>query len=93
MIRHTATLARLKLSEKDLASLVKKTEAVLAYVEQLKELDTTSVEPTAHAGEAGHPSAELRDDTITPSELAQDILDQAPHHFNHHIEVPKVIDS
>jgi aspartyl-tRNA(Asn)/glutamyl-tRNA(Gln) amidotransferase subunit C len=43
-----ARLARLELSEPDLVRMQQQLSAVLAYVDQLNQLDTDGVEPLAH---------------------------------------------
>ena len=46
-IDHIAKLARLELTEAELKKYGSQLSAVLNYVDQLKEVDTTDVEPTA----------------------------------------------
>lgn len=46
-IEHIANLARLELSEEELAKYGAQLSAVLGYIEQLQEVDTAGVEPTA----------------------------------------------
>lgn len=48
-ISHVATLARLGLSEQAKEKLTKEFAAIVSYVELLKEVDVTGIEPTAHA--------------------------------------------
>jgi aspartyl-tRNA(Asn)/glutamyl-tRNA(Gln) amidotransferase subunit C len=48
-VRYTAQLARLNLSEEEIAKFQSQLSQVLEYVEKLKEVDVTDVEPTAHA--------------------------------------------
>jgi len=47
-VRYTAQLARLNLSEDEIAKFQSQISQVLNYVEKLKEVDVTGVEPTAH---------------------------------------------
>lgn len=44
-----AHLARLDLTEAELATMTRQLNAIVTYVDQLQELDTTGVEPMAHA--------------------------------------------
>ena len=46
-IKHIARLARLELEEKEIPKLEKDLEEILGFVEQLKEVDTANVKPTA----------------------------------------------
>ena len=47
-VRWIAHLARLDLSEAELATLTPELSAILAYVNQLQEVNTDGVEPLAH---------------------------------------------
>lgn len=46
-IIHLAELSRLKLNEEEISKLGKDLDAILSYIEQLNEVDTKKVEPTA----------------------------------------------
>ncbi len=46
-VEHIAKLARISLSEEQKETMTKELGAILTYVEKLKEVDTTGVEPTA----------------------------------------------
>jgi len=48
-VEHVAHLARLNLSEDDLAKMTVQLDEILNYVAKLEELDTTDIEPTTHA--------------------------------------------
>lgn len=50
-VEKVALLARLRLSDNELASMTQQLSQVLGYIEQLEELDTTDVEPMVHAVE------------------------------------------
>ena len=50
-VRNVATLARLDLSDSEVASLAKDMNQILSYVAKLSELDTDNVEPTSHVVE------------------------------------------
>lgn len=47
-VEKVAHLARLALSESEMVQMSQQLSAILDYVEQLRELDTTNVEPMAH---------------------------------------------
>ena len=47
-VKKVAALARIGVEEKDLEKLSKDLSGVLDWIDQLKELDVTDVEPTAH---------------------------------------------
>lgn len=46
-VEHIARLARIRLTEEQKEKMTKELGAILTYVEKLKEVDTTGVEPTA----------------------------------------------
>jgi len=46
-IEHVAKLARLELTEEEINKYGEQLSAVLSYIDQLSEVDTTGVEPTA----------------------------------------------
>lgn len=48
-VEHVAHLARLNLSEDDLATMTVQLDEILSYVAKLEELDTGGIEPTTHA--------------------------------------------
>jgi aspartyl-tRNA(Asn)/glutamyl-tRNA(Gln) amidotransferase subunit C len=48
-VRYTAALARLHLSEEEIATFQGQLDHIIQYVEKLKQVDVSGVEPTAHA--------------------------------------------
>ena len=48
-VRWVAHLARLQLTDAELATMTRQLSAIVEYVDQLKQVDTTGVEPLAHA--------------------------------------------
>lgn len=46
-IEHVAKLARLELTEEEIEKYGAQLSGVLSYIDQLKEVDTTGIEPTA----------------------------------------------
>jgi aspartyl-tRNA(Asn)/glutamyl-tRNA(Gln) amidotransferase subunit C len=48
-VRYTADLVRLRLDDDEISALQPQLDHVLAYIEQLKEVDVEGIEPTAHA--------------------------------------------
>ncbi len=61
---------------------------IVEYVAQLSELDTTDVEPMAHAIELQNV---FRDDAVRPSLDRADALGVAPHHDGQCYLVPAVL--
>jgi len=91
-IEKVAQLAHLELSEEELKTLGPQIAEIVAYVEQLNELDTANVEP-AFGGLT--PEGE-RTDTSRPDEIAGSLgqkvaLAEAPDPAYGHFRVPKVL--
>ncbi len=88
-VRHVALLARLELSDAEQERLRADMDEMLAYVEKLSELDTSSVEPTTQVGEAGAPR---RRDEVTNRPAASEMLSNAPSVERGYFKVPKIIE-
>jgi len=61
-VEHIAHLARLQMSERDLPDVTAKLSAILAFVDQLKQVETQGITPMAHPLEV---TQRLRDDAVT----------------------------
>jgi len=48
-VEHIAKLARLGLTEEEITKFQRELSAILDYIEKLKEVDVTGVEPTSHS--------------------------------------------
>ncbi|HYR57310.1 MAG TPA: Asp-tRNA(Asn)/Glu-tRNA(Gln) amidotransferase subunit GatC [Chthoniobacteraceae bacterium] len=88
-VRYTAQLARLNLSEDEVAKFQAQLTQVLEYVEKLKRVDVSGVEPTAHATEVFNV---FRADETRPWFTPEEALANAPRHANQLFIVPKVIE-
>ncbi len=89
IVRHVATLARLKLTESEVAQFAEQLSDILKYVEQLNELDTRDVEPTAHPLPV---SNVFREDTVQTPWPAEVALANAPERHGEFFKVPKVLE-
>lgn len=87
-INRIAALAQLALTDEEVAQLVSQLDAIIGYVDKLDELDTTGVEPTAHAFPVTQP---LRDDVPAPSLSVDQALDNAPERDESTFVVPRVV--
>jgi aspartyl-tRNA(Asn)/glutamyl-tRNA(Gln) amidotransferase subunit C len=74
-VEHIATLARLELTEAEIERLQSELSQILEYVDQLNELDTTQVLPTAHVVAR---EDVLREDVSRPSLPTEEVLANAP---------------
>jgi aspartyl-tRNA(Asn)/glutamyl-tRNA(Gln) amidotransferase subunit C len=88
-VRYTAQLARLNLSEEEIAKFQAQLGQVLEYVEKLKAIDVSGVEPTAHAFAVHNV---FRNDESRASLSSQEALANAPRAVNGLFVVPKVIE-
>jgi aspartyl-tRNA(Asn)/glutamyl-tRNA(Gln) amidotransferase subunit C len=91
-IEKVAQLAHLELGDEELKTFGPQLAEIVAYVEQLNELDTTNVEPAIGGLTlAGETTETLRPDEIFGS-LGQKIaLSEAPDPAEGHFRVPKVL--
>jgi aspartyl-tRNA(Asn)/glutamyl-tRNA(Gln) amidotransferase subunit C len=74
-VARIATLARIKVPDRDLDKMVGELQHILAWVEQLNEVNTAGVEPMASAVEVTLP---MREDVVTDGGYAEKILANAP---------------
>ncbi|MBM4448658.1 MAG: Asp-tRNA(Asn)/Glu-tRNA(Gln) amidotransferase subunit GatC [Chloroflexi bacterium] len=74
-VLHIARLARLGLTEEDVAKFGEQLSNILENFEILKQVDTTDVPPTAQSIALQNV---MRDDEVTPSLAPEDILANAP---------------
>lgn len=74
-VARIARLARLKVPEEELAPLAGELSGILAWIEQLNEVDTTNVEPLASVSDVTLP---LRADKVTDGGIAEKVLANAP---------------
>ena len=88
-IKYVAHLARLSLTPEEEKKLGDQLDGILGYIEKLKELDVTGVEPTAHAVPMVNVS---RADEIRPSLPHDDALRNAPKQANGLFIVPKIVE-
>ena len=89
LVRHVARLARLQLSSGEEERFAAQLGHVLEYIERLKEVDVSGVEPLTFAGEAGLP---LREDEPRPGLPREKVLAQAPQHDGEAFLVPRIIE-
>ena len=91
-IEKIAQLAHLEITPEELRTFAPQMAEIVAYVEQLNELDTSQVEPsTGGLTPEGARTDSARDDAARPSLGQQLALDQAPDPSHGHFRVPKVL--
>lgn len=74
-VLHIAHLARVALSDAEVAKFQEQLSEILAHFETLKALDTEGVEPTSHPLPL---ESVMRSDDVRPSLSREDVLANAP---------------
>jgi aspartyl-tRNA(Asn)/glutamyl-tRNA(Gln) amidotransferase subunit C len=91
-IRKIAKLAHLEISEEEVELYTPQMASIVAYVEQLNELDTGDVEPMVGGlTSEGEANETARDDVRIASFTQDAALAQAPSAVAGHFRVPKVL--
>jgi aspartyl-tRNA(Asn)/glutamyl-tRNA(Gln) amidotransferase subunit C len=88
-VEYIAELARLELSESEIESFSHQLATTLTYIEQLNQVDTDQVEPTAFLAPEHDP---LRDDVAQPSLPSEQALRNGPKVTRGCFAIPKVIE-
>jgi aspartyl-tRNA(Asn)/glutamyl-tRNA(Gln) amidotransferase subunit C len=87
-VRHVAKLARLKCTNGEIERFTGQLGAILEYVEQLAEVDTTEVEPLAHCLPVANV---LREDEPTGGLTCDEALANAPQRDDDFFAVPRIL--
>jgi aspartyl-tRNA(Asn)/glutamyl-tRNA(Gln) amidotransferase subunit C len=87
--RRIARLARIAVKDDEVAHLQGEINAVLAFVEQLSEVNVDGVEPMTSVTPM---QMRKRSDVINDGEIADDIVANAPVTADHFFLVPKVVE-
>jgi aspartyl-tRNA(Asn)/glutamyl-tRNA(Gln) amidotransferase subunit C len=88
-VRKVARLARLELSDEDLATMAPQLTAILSYFDLLNQLNTDGVEPLAHPLPVQNV---FRPDELRPSLPVDEALANAPARSGDFFAVPAVLD-
>ena len=93
LIDHLCFLSRISLSPDEKKSLKDDLAKILAYVDTVKQVDVTGIEPLVHSGGASTPADIFRADQASRGSLPPDKAPQnAPKRRANFFEVPRVID-
>jgi aspartyl-tRNA(Asn)/glutamyl-tRNA(Gln) amidotransferase subunit C len=88
-VKYVAQLARIALTPEEEKKLGSQLGNILGYIEKLRELDVSNIEPTAHAV----PMVNItRADETQPSLSQFESLRNAPRHTNGLFIVPKIVE-
>jgi aspartyl-tRNA(Asn)/glutamyl-tRNA(Gln) amidotransferase subunit C len=88
-VRRIAHLARIAVAEDEVEHLKGELNAILAFVEQLSEVNVDGVEPMTSVTPM---EMKKRKDAITDGGIADDIVRNAPATEGHFFLVPKVVE-
>lgn len=88
-VRYIANLARLNLKEEEIDRYRHDMNRILGYMEQLNQVDTTTVAPLEHVYE---PTTAYRPDVAETPLPHADVLKNAPDADSDYFRVPRVIE-
>jgi aspartyl-tRNA(Asn)/glutamyl-tRNA(Gln) amidotransferase subunit C len=88
-VRRIAHLARIAVADDEIDHLKSELNAMLAFVEQLSEVDVTGVEPMTSVTPM---AMKKRMDEVTDGGIAEDIVRNAPATEDNFFLVPKVVE-
>lgn len=92
-VLYVAELAHLELTPEEVEKFREQLDGILTYIDKLKELDVSHVEPMAQILEShSSPEGTLRADVAHRSDVSKQILEQAPEAKAPYFRVPKVIE-
>jgi len=88
LIDHLANLAKLEFSEKEKEVIKQDLEKMIDFVDTLKSVDTTGVEPLIYMNKDVNI---LRDDVVEQTITKEEALKNAPQKDSDYIKVPTVL--
>ena len=88
-VKRVAKLARIAIGDEEASRLAPELDNILGWIEQLGEVDTSSVQPMT-AVIPNH--LRLRDDVVTDGNIRAQVLANAPQAEHGFFTVPKVIE-
>ena len=88
-VRRIAHLARIAVADDEVEHLKGELNAMLAFVEQLSEVNVDGVEPMTSVTPM---AMKQREDVVTEGDIADDIVRNAPATEDHFFLVPKVVE-
>jgi aspartyl-tRNA(Asn)/glutamyl-tRNA(Gln) amidotransferase subunit C len=88
-VRRIAHLARIAVADEEVEHLQNELNAILAFVEQLSEVDVAGVEPMTSVTPM---TMKKRPDVVTEGDNSEAILKNAPAREGNYFLVPKVVE-
>ncbi len=87
-VKHIAKLARLGLTEKEIEKYQKELSSILDYIEKLKEVDVSNVEPTSHSIKIENITRE--DETNKKENIEKKLIDLMPEIKEDYLKVKSI---
>ncbi len=88
-VEHVARLARLELGAEEKERMRAQLDRILGYIDKLRQLDTTGVEPTSHVVPVVNV---FREDELRPCFPSEEMLANAPDRKGEFFRVPRIIE-
>ena len=88
-VKHIAELARLQLTDDEMARYAEQLSDILDYAARLQSIDTSGISPTERVSSAGNV---LRKDEDRPGLSQQELLDNAPETEKGQFRVPPILE-
>jgi aspartyl-tRNA(Asn)/glutamyl-tRNA(Gln) amidotransferase subunit C len=89
IVRRVAHLARIAVAESEMEHLAGELNAILAFVDQLNEIDVAGIEPMTSVTPM---AMAMRSDEVTDGGIAEKVMANAPAREDHFFLVPKVVE-
>lgn len=90
-VKHIAKLARLELSAREIEKYQKELSSILDYIEKLKEVDVSKIEPTSHALDIENVTREDKIESQKSKIKDQNLVEMAPDKKNNYIKVKSIL--
>lgn len=88
-VRYVAELARIELTDEEMAVFQPQLENIVKYVDKISEVDVTGVEPMMHGKEIVNA---FREDEVRPSLDKELALGNAPKRVGDEFLLPKIVE-
>jgi aspartyl-tRNA(Asn)/glutamyl-tRNA(Gln) amidotransferase subunit C len=88
-VRRIARLARLRVTDAEVAQMQTELNSILGWIDQLNELNVEGVEPLTGGTSI---ALRLREDVVTEPDLTDAVLSNAPERDGPFYTVPKVVE-
>jgi aspartyl-tRNA(Asn)/glutamyl-tRNA(Gln) amidotransferase subunit C len=88
-VAHVARLARLDLSAEEKERMRGQLDVILGYVDQLRRIDVSGIEPTSHVLPLANV---MREDEVQPSYPPEAMLANAPDPDGERFGVPRILE-